>query len=135
MLEELGVEDDDANICQDMLEEDTSTMPSEHKMTEREMVHDYLKNINALKNHDFLYKVLTPHEKEHHHELLKQIQNFTIKCFAKASDVLLTVMDETPVQEDQAVPSTSGIGSRVTRTTTFYEPDDPDEPDSLHFGT
>ena len=66
---------------------------------------------------------------------LKQIQNFTIKCFAKASDVLLTVTDETPVQEDQAVPGTSGVSSTVTRTITVYESDDPDSPEPLHFGT
>ena len=58
-----------------------------------------------------------------------------MKSFAKASDVLLTVMDETPVQEDKAVPSTSGVSSTVTRTTTVYESDDPDSPEALHFGT
>ena len=57
----------------------------------------------------------------------------TIKCFAVASDTL--ILPPTPVHEDKAIPSTSGIDTRVTRTTSFYEPDEPDEPEASHFGT
>ena len=120
MLEELGVQYHDTNnICEDMFEEDTSSLPPVYQLTERDMVHDYLKKINALKKHDVLYTVMTHHEKEYQHDLLKQIENLTIKCFQRASNEPLTLGNDT--QEDLAVPSTSGVTSTVNRTTTVQE--------------
>ena len=117
MLEELRVEDNDTNtICEDMLEENTSSLA---QMSERDKVHDYLKKVNGLKQHDVLYTVMTVLEKELHHELLKKIENLTIKCFQRASNEPLTLGNDT--QEDLAVPSTSGVTSTVNRTTTVQE--------------
>ena len=128
MREELGVQDDDN--CEDMLEEDPLTMPIPNNMSDRDIVHHYLKQITVLKNHDLIHKILPDHQKEQHDKLLKELQNLTIKCFAVASDTL--ILPPTPVHEDEAIPSTSGIDTRVTRTTSFYEPD---EPEASHFGT
>ena len=125
MLEELRVEDNDTNtICEDMLEENTSSLA---QMSERDMVHDYLRKVNGLKQHDVLYTVMSVLEKELHHELLKKIENLTIKCFERASNEPLTLGNDT--QEDLAVPSTSGVTSTVNRTTTV------DEPEPLDYGT
>ena len=83
------------------------------------MVHDYLRKVHGLKQHDVLYTVMSDLEKELHHELLKKIENLTIKCFERASNEPLTLGNDT--QEDLAVPSTSGVTSTVNRTTTVQE--------------
>ena len=77
-----------------------------------------------------VHKILPDHQKEEHQKLLKELQNLTIKCFEFTSDTI--ILPATPVHEDEAIPSTSGIDTRVTRTTSFYEPD---EPEASHFGT
>ena len=116
-------------IVEDILQ-NTSSLP---QMSEIDKVHDYLKKINALKQHDVLDTVMTGLEKDLHHDLLKKIENFTIKCFERANIVPVTLDDET--QEDHAVPSTSGVTSTVNRTITVNEHYDPDEPDPLDYVT
>ena len=86
-----------------------------------------------MKQHDVLDTVMTGLEKDLHHDLLKKIENLTIKCFERANIVPVTLDDET--QEDHAVPSTSGVTSTVNRTITVNEHYDPDEPDPLDYGT
>ena len=123
MREELGVQDDEN--CEDMLEEDPFTMQIPTNMSDRQIVHHYLKQITVLKNHDLVHNILSDHQKKEHLKLLKELENMTIKLFEFTSDTI--ILPTSPVHDDEAIPSTSALDTIVNSTTSFDEQE--------HFGT
>ena len=91
--------------------------------TPRETLQDYCSKIIELKNHDLIHDILSEQDKDKHVKLLQELQNLSIKCFDFCTNTLPTP----PIQDDEAIPSTSRSNNIVNTNTTFDE----DE----HFGT
>ena len=60
-------------------------------------------------NLDLLHNILSEHQKDEHLNLLKDLENMTIKCFEMCTDILPTPR----VHEDEPIPSTSDLPDLV----------------------